>query len=57
MRVGKLGLQPTPWEWDRFVQGHASISRLEALPVHGAHTFSLSTLSDREHLAPADRTR
>ena len=52
-----LGLQPTPWEWDRFVLGHASISRLEALPVHGAHTFSLTALSDREHLAPADRTR
>jgi probable phosphoglycerate mutase len=52
-----LGLEPTPWEWDRFVLGHASISRLEAIPVHEAHTFSLTTLSDREHLAPADRTR
>ena len=27
-----LGLDPTPWEWDRFVLGHASISRVEALP-------------------------
>jgi probable phosphoglycerate mutase len=52
-----LGLQPTPWEWDRFVLGHASVSVLEALPVHGAHTFSLTKLSDVEHLGPGDRTR
>jgi probable phosphoglycerate mutase len=52
-----LGLQPTPWEWDRFVLGHASVSVLEALPVHGAHTFSLTKLSDVEHLAAGDRTR
>jgi probable phosphoglycerate mutase len=52
-----LGLEPTPWEWDRFVLGHASVSTLEALPVHGAHTFSLTRLSDVEHLASSDRTR
>lgn len=52
-----LGLQPTPWEWDRFVMGHASVSRLEALPVHGAFTFSLTSLSNLEHITPADRTR
>jgi 2,3-bisphosphoglycerate-dependent phosphoglycerate mutase len=52
-----LGLQPTPWEWDRFVLKHASISRLEALAVHDAHTFSLTELSDVEHIAPLDRTR
>jgi probable phosphoglycerate mutase len=52
-----LGLQPTPWEWDRFVMGHASISRLEALPVHDGFTFSLTALSNLEHVAPADRTR
>jgi 2,3-bisphosphoglycerate-dependent phosphoglycerate mutase len=52
-----LGLEPTPWEWDRFVLGHASMSRIEALPVHGAHTFSLTKLSDVEHLPLADRTR
>jgi probable phosphoglycerate mutase len=52
-----LGLQPTPWEWDRFVLKHASISRLEALAVHDAHTFSLTELSDVEHMDPLDRTR
>jgi 2,3-bisphosphoglycerate-dependent phosphoglycerate mutase len=52
-----LGLEPTPWEWDRFVLGHASVSRLEAIPVHDFYTFSLTKLSDTEHLALTDRTR
>jgi probable phosphoglycerate mutase len=52
-----LGLEPTPWEWDRFVLGHASVSTLEALPVHGAHTFSLTRLSHVEHLGIGERTR
>ncbi|MEX2625839.1 MAG: histidine phosphatase family protein [Ilumatobacteraceae bacterium] len=52
-----LGLEPTPWEWDRFVLGHASITRLEAIPVHDSHTFSLTKLSDTEHLDLDDRTR
>jgi probable phosphoglycerate mutase len=52
-----LGLQPTPWEWDRFVLGHASVSRLEALPVHDAFTFSLTSLSGVEHIAPDERSR
>jgi 2,3-bisphosphoglycerate-dependent phosphoglycerate mutase len=52
-----LGLDATPWEWDRFVMGHASISRIEALPVHGGYTFSLTALSNLEHIERADRTR
>ncbi len=52
-----LGLQPTPWEWDRFVMGHASVSRLEALPVHDGFTFSLTALSNQEHIPLAERTR
>jgi probable phosphoglycerate mutase len=52
-----LGLQPTPWEWDRFVLGHASITRLEALELGDGYTFALSRLGDVEHLALDDRTR
>jgi probable phosphoglycerate mutase len=52
-----LGLDPTPWEWDRFVIGHASISRLEALPVHDGFTFSLTSLSSLEHIPRIDRSR
>jgi probable phosphoglycerate mutase len=51
-----LGLEPVPWEWDRFVTGHASITRLESMQMGDGHTFSLTKLSDTEHLAPADRT-
>ncbi|MGD9705835.1 MAG: histidine phosphatase family protein [Acidimicrobiia bacterium] len=52
-----LGLEPTPWEWERFVIGHASVSRLESLELGDGHTFSLSRLSDEQHLAAEDRTR
>jgi 2,3-bisphosphoglycerate-dependent phosphoglycerate mutase len=51
-----LGLSPTPWEWDRLVMRHASISRLVALPVGDGYVFSLSSLSDVEHLDPDQRT-
>ena len=52
-----LGLQPTPWEWERFVIGHTSVSRLEALELHDGFTFSLTKLSDLEHLDADQRTR
>lgn len=51
-----LGLSPTPWEWDRIVMRHASISRLIALPIGGGYVFSLSSLSDVEHLDHDQRT-
>jgi 2,3-bisphosphoglycerate-dependent phosphoglycerate mutase len=52
-----LGLAPVPWEWERFVLGHASISRMEALEVGDGHCFSLTRLSDVEHLSEHQRTR
>lgn len=51
-----LGLPPTPWEWDRLVMRHASISRLVAMPVGDGHVFSLTSLSDVEHLPSDHRT-
>ncbi len=52
-----LGLDPVPWEWDRFVTNHASITRVETMQLGDGHTFSLARLSDVEHLDQADRTR
>ena len=52
-----LGLPPTPWEWERLVLRHASVSRLEAIPLGDGYTFSLTALSDVEHIPVADRTR
>lgn len=47
-----LGLEPTPWEWERFSHVHAGVSRLLTQPTAGAHSFSLRILSDRRHLPP-----
>jgi len=52
-----LGLDPVPWEWDRFVLGHTSVSRVEAMKLDDGYTFGLSKLSDLEHLAVDQRTR
>jgi probable phosphoglycerate mutase len=52
-----LGVAPTPWEWERFILGHASIARVRAIPLAGGHVFSLRTFNDREHLEPSMRTR
>ena len=52
-----LGADPTPWEWERFILYHASFARLRAIPLAGAHVFSLRTFNDREHLPGSMRTR
>ncbi len=53
-----LGLVPVPWEWDRFVLGHASITRLEGVQgVGDGHIFALNKLADVEHLPVPLRTR
>jgi probable phosphoglycerate mutase len=51
-----LGLEPVPWEWDRFVTLHASITRLQSLQLGDGHTFALTKLSDVEHLPRDART-
>ena len=52
-----LGLVPVPWEWDRFILGHASVTRVESMATGDGYAFGLARLSDEEHL-PADlRTR
>jgi probable phosphoglycerate mutase len=52
-----LGLEPVPWEWERFQHNHAAITRIVSLALGDGHAFTLSRLSDVEHLAPYDRTR
>jgi len=51
-----LGIPATPWEWDRMVIQHASVSRLRSFEMGDGHTFSLTRLSDTEFLPAADRT-
>lgn len=51
--LGKLlGVEPTPWEWDRFTHVHSGVSRLVTLPTAGHYAWSLRALSDRSHLPP-----
>ena len=52
-----LDLEPTPWEWERFVLGHCSLARVKAIPLAGSSVFSLREFNDREHLPKELRTR
>ena len=51
-----LGLQPTPWEWERFVIGHATVNIINALRLGDGITFGLRTLSGNDHLPEHLRT-
>ena len=52
-----LGLDPVPWEWDRFVTMHASITRLSSMKMRDGYTFALNRLSDVEHMPRDGRTQ
>ncbi len=52
-----LGLDPVPWEWDRFVTMHASITRLSSFEMRDGHTFALDRLSDVEHIPVGSRSQ
>jgi broad specificity phosphatase PhoE len=45
-----LGIPPVPWEWERFVSYHCSVTLLETVSIGGGHAFSLHRLSDLSHL-------
>lgn len=45
-----LGIQPVPWEWERFVSFHASVSTVRHLEIGGAASFSLFRFADTAHL-------
>jgi probable phosphoglycerate mutase len=47
-----LGLEPVPWEWDRFRQPHTGVSRLTMSRVSTGWGFSLRQLGDVTHLRP-----
>ena len=45
-----LGLEPEPWEWERFASAHASLTVLRSVSIAGGHIFSLQRFSDVGHL-------
>jgi broad specificity phosphatase PhoE len=52
-----LGLQPQPWEWERFASAHASFTVLETTPIGPGTIFSLRSFSDVGHLSGLVITR
>jgi probable phosphoglycerate mutase len=47
-----LGLDPVPWEWERFAQPHTGVSRLSMVRIADGWAFSLRQLGDVAHLHP-----
>jgi broad specificity phosphatase PhoE len=47
-----LGLDPVPWEWERFRQPHTGVSRLTMTRISSGWAFSLRQLGDVTHLHP-----
>lgn len=45
-----LGVPPVPWDWERFVSWHASVTRIEPVQIAGEWAFSLRRFSDLSHL-------
>jgi len=45
-----LGIDPVPWEWERFVLHHAAMSTVRLIEMSDAHTFSLFRFADTAHL-------
>lgn len=45
-----LGLEPTPWEWERFRSPHASISRIASTSLAGAHILALTSFAEVFHM-------
>ncbi|MFO7298842.1 MAG: histidine phosphatase family protein [Actinomycetes bacterium] len=45
-----LGLDPVPWEWERFAQPHTGVSRLRLVRISTGWGFSLRQLGDASHL-------
>lgn len=52
-----LGVEPVPWEWERFVIHHSSISQVQAVEIAARRSFSLLRLSDTRHLPGELETR
>jgi probable phosphoglycerate mutase len=52
-----LGIDPVPWEWERFVMRHTSVSEVAPYDTAGSCAYSLLRLNDVDHLPDDLRTR
>ncbi|MDX1658920.1 MAG: histidine phosphatase family protein [Nitriliruptorales bacterium] len=51
-----LGLEPQPWEWERFASDHASVTVLQTAPIASGWIWGLQRFSDVAHHADGDVT-
>lgn len=51
-----LQVEPEPWEWLRFRNGHAAFSVLNPVEVAGHNIWALDQVGDAAHLAVPDRS-
>lgn len=47
-----LGLEPVPWEWERFLQPHTGVARLTMVKISTGWAFSLRQSGSVGHLNP-----
>jgi broad specificity phosphatase PhoE len=47
-----LGLEPVPWEWERFRQPHTGVARLTMAKISTGWAFSLRQSGNVSHLHP-----
>lgn len=52
-----LGLEPRPWEWERFASRHASVTLLSTTEIGPGWIFALDRFSGVGHLADLEVTR
>ena len=52
-----LGMDPTPWEWDRFDSAHTSVATLRTKHVSHSVAFGMTGFGDTSHLPPDMVTR
>jgi len=52
-----LGIEPVPWEWERFVAFHGSISVVRPMHIASSLSFSLFRFSETGHLPAELHTR
>ncbi len=51
-----LGIDPQPWEWERFACDHASVTVLRSRPIADGDIWALEHFSDVAHLSRSQVT-
>jgi probable phosphoglycerate mutase len=52
-----LGVETTPWEWDRFDSAHTAVATVTTRPIAHGTAFGMTGFGDTHHLPPEMVTR